>query len=266
VVAANGTFNGEVLVFDRSSGTELLGFKTQGATNYPYPPLFTSDSTRLFYPPTAIGNPRVREGVVPIWEIGSARPLSEIVLQQWNSHSFRSAFSPDGSWIVTLAYQRNINTRTNTFVLASWDTKTGAKRAEREMNGPLHIVGSVAVAPDNRTAVVSVCHDLAQPKSQLFTWDITTGKVIKEFPASASFFLIGPLAISPDGKTFAGFGRRGQRTVILVCDLVSGEIRHELVGSGEWLTALAFSPDGKTLASASQDTTVLLWDLSTPGK
>jgi WD40 repeat protein len=266
VVAANGTRHSEVLVFDRASGTELLGFKTMGGTDYPYPPLFTSDSSRLFYPPTAIGTTRVGEAVVPIWEIGSGRSLGEVVIQQWSNHPFQHAFSPDGTRIVTLAYHRNIDTRTNTFLLASWDTKTGAKLAEWEMNGPLHIIGSIAVAPDNRTAVVSVIHDSLQPKFQLFAWDVTTGKVIKEFPASGSLFLAGSLVVSPDGKTFAGVGRRGERNAILVCDLSSGEIRHELVGSGEQVTALAFSPDGKTLASGSQDTTVLLWDLSAVGK
>jgi WD40 repeat protein len=32
------------------------------------------------------------------------------------------------------------------------------------------------------------------------------------------------------------------------------------------VSGIAFSFDGRTLTSGSQDTTVLLWDVSTPGK
>jgi WD40 repeat protein len=44
-------------------------------------------------------------------------------------------------------------------------------------------------------------------------------------------------------------------------DVTTGKELGQLAGHKGWVKALAFAPDGKTLASGSRDTTVLLWDV-----
>jgi WD40 repeat protein len=92
---------------------------------------------------------------------------------------------------------------------------------------------------------------------------------------------VNSIALSPDGKTLAsgGCGKRGQRLTTVketyeTC--VEGEIRlwnvstrqmigQPLSGHKDEITSVAFSPDGKTLVSASgqADGTIKLWDLAT---
>jgi hypothetical protein len=54
---------------------------------------------------------------------------------------------------------------------------------------------------------------------------------------------------------------------IQLWELATGKVRHEWTGhNGAAIRALAFSPVGRFLASGSQDTTVLIWDMSCPGR
>jgi WD40 repeat protein/predicted Ser/Thr protein kinase len=55
----------------------------------------------------------------------------------------------------------------------------------------------------------------------------------------------------------------GEDQKILIRDLKSGEVLHQLAGHNDVVTCLTFSPDGQRLASGSQDNTVKLWDPAT---
>jgi hypothetical protein len=69
-------------------------------------------------------------------------------------------------------------------------------------------------------------------------------------------FDVNTFTFSPDGRTIVNGGR-----TILLWEAVTGGRRAELTGHTKEVWDVAFSPDGRTLASAGGDGTVRLWDL-----
>jgi WD40 repeat protein len=73
------------------------------------------------------------------------------------------------------------------------------------------------------------------------------------------------MAVSPDATTMAvaGTGTEADKNAIFLIALGTGQIVRTLRGHRAPCNALAFAPDGRTLASAANDYTARLWHVST---
>lgn len=73
------------------------------------------------------------------------------------------------------------------------------------------------------------------------------------------------MELSPDASVLAtaapGFYRRNRRFPIQVWDTRTGDLTSNLTEHTSWIRSLAFSPDGKTLASGDESKTIFLWDV-----
>jgi RNA polymerase sigma factor (sigma-70 family) len=129
-----------------------------------------------------------------------------------------------------------------------------------------HHVTSIAYAPDGKSLVSTGSDHVAR------LWDTATGKEIRTFGeqtdranAFAPSRWVYCVAISPDSKTLA----TGDHTpgwalnTIRLWDVETGKETRKIQGHKGGILALAFSANGKTLASGSADKTVRLWQVST---
>jgi WD40 repeat protein len=193
--------------------------------------------------------------ILKFWDVATGKEIGTLRTGQFPSRS--AAFSPDGR----LAAIQNGNS-----AVRLWDL------AAREERGTLPATGEwLAFTADSKTLAVSSWGAGTR------LWDVTTRKpqpVPQGWPAAAYAWPV----FAPGGKAVV-FGRWGidQRygpTVVasggvpptrdaMLWGLDENRQRARLQGHADGIAAVAFSADGKTLATASQDSTVKLWDVGT---
>jgi WD40 repeat protein len=108
------------------------------------------------------------------------------------------------------------------------------------MAGHTAQVACLAFSPDGKM-LASGSHD-----GSVKVWDPASGQELRTHRGSQAQAWMQQVAFSRDGKLFA-FSGYTQSTAL--CEAKTGNVRHQLEG---FTSALAFAPDSKTLATARQ--------------
>ena len=287
---ASAAFNGTVEIWSLTTGLELTTF-TAGQSNIASAVALSPDAThfasqgskgRIAFDPFSFGSRgggRAGHNSIQLWDLNTGAEI----LGPWRVDRTNAlAFSPDNKILACGGLKE----------IRAWDIKTGVEmfhfNTERHpfgrklmfsSNGTLFAVNARhrgtriwdittqrEITPlninDVRTSTLSPDGALLATANRegIYLWQLDTAADEPKVIHGNLQGLRNLLTFSPDGTILIGSGMEGWDILIKLWDVETGNQLATLTGHTENITTLVFSHDGKTLASGSQDGTVLLWD------
>jgi WD40 repeat protein len=212
---------------------------------------FTADGSKVVQVMPSY-DPKTPAGAA-VWDVASAKKLGAVELP--GVRELTAALSPDGKTLITAGVVREGKVR-DLLVVTGWELATGKKLGEYSEPGVGFGTVAIAVAGDNKSAVVM------SPREGPIVVDVAAGKKTRALEGATVRTGVAPV-VSPDGKTVAiatGSARAGYSVVLI--DIESGKVNKTLPCLTSAPNVLAFSPDGKTLLAGCADTTALVWDVA----
>jgi WD40 repeat protein len=182
-----------------------------------------------------------------LWEVATGKEVRRYHVPG-GSHC-PAVFSPDGKYLASQGGDS----------LVVWEAATGrpVRQIPLGTRPPLQPrVTSVAFSRDGRT-LVSAERD-GRPNNPLNAvrfWELAGAKERLSIPCVPAWNCC--VRFSPDGKYLAVADANHD---VLVADAATGEFVRRFAGHNADVNSLAYTPDGKGLASAGIDTTILFWN------
>ncbi|MFV9506305.1 MAG: AAA family ATPase [Oscillochloridaceae bacterium umkhey_bin13] len=270
------THNGRtVRLWDLAAPVPSATVRTLQATGLPEPPeqsldygfgaapiALSQDGRRLV---TATG-----DGFILAWDLSSSDPNSTVrtfAIEQVTGLPMQAdmiALSPDGRTLAAASGERAV---------LIWDLAAPDPAAtQRTLQGHTDIVRALAFSPDGRLLATGSNDATAR------LWDLTipdpspTARIL-----AGHTYTVRWLTFSPDGRYLATAGEDGGTATIddgtvrlwelpgpaqYAAPMLSWPAIHSRVFRG--VAPFAFSPDGRTLATSTNDDSVRLWNLAEP--
>ena len=176
-------------------------------------------------------------GDVKIWDTTkwtAVRSLETPMVKKASNWVLDFAWSKDGKHLVSAGHQ----------AILLWDVKTGKR---------LHKFGTfatcVALSPDGKTLAANS----DEKEDVINLWDINSGRQIRKITLLSG---ARSIAFHPEGKRIISGDASGN---LQTCDLDSGKALSSFKAHEKGVARIAFAPDGKTFATASDDATVRVW-------
>jgi WD40 repeat protein len=158
------------------------------------------------------------------------------------------AFSPDGKWLASYCrWEKQISV---------WETLSGKLRMQLHLAG----VAKMTFAPDGNTLAVIVAPGTFTPEILVESWNLHSGQRTFRLADEDRYVGEGVLVFSPDG-TQLYFGRSALRRVDLARRRI--DLRLPVGQAEETITAVAVTPDNRTLVTAEGDGAVRIRDART---
>ncbi len=209
---------------------------------------------------------------IHLWDLTTGKEVH--VLRGHERRVVALRFTPDGKKLISAGWDNTLRV---------WDVTRGTE--ERQIEGPQSALSGMELTPDGKLLIVAAAdgfvrvydfangnelrhlecratgialapdgHTLVVAAGEVLRWDVRTGQPARRLGPAQGVHAEG-VCYAPAGKTLAVLDRDGQ---VALWDADTGKERLRLPRPARPFACLAFTPDGKALATGGAGLT--LWD------